>query len=264
MNGKKWVQQGLPFVLAACILALGVLLPRQALHRLRQSYLNGENTISASTVHPYGEAYEETKTALLSDLRLFYEMNQSDAVQEISLSEATDQQKTEYNQGLAQVREFLGILQSQLVEVDFTDFLDNMEQGEKLLYCLEGGEASIASLELDDEEQGILNLVGFPLDSGTPLVLTLTLPVSQNVDVDRVWESILETYQQFTGIPFLQRSSDQNTYSYGGVDLDYQRMEAVSAGSDFSLTAELYARALYDSGSYLTLDISLTENGMDW
>jgi hypothetical protein len=263
MKGKKWVQQGLAFVLAALILALGVLLPRQALHRLRQSYL-GESTISASAVHPYGETYEETKSALLSDLRLFYGMNQSDAVQEISLTEATDQQQADYNQGLAQVREFLGILQSELVEVDFTQLLDSWEQGEKLLYCLEGEDVSIASLELDDEEQGILNLVGFALDSGTPLVLTLTLPVSQGVDVDRVWESILETYQQFTGIPFVQRSTVQDTYSYGGAVMDYQRMEAVSAGSDFALTAELYERALYDSGSYLTLDVSLTENGIDW
>jgi hypothetical protein len=264
MKAKKWVRQGLPLVLAALILALGVLLPRQAFHRLRQSYLNGENTISASAVHPYGETYEETNTALLSKVRLFYEMNQSDEVQEISLSQATDQQQADYNQALAQVWEFLGILQSQLVEVDFTQFLDSLEQGEKLLYCLEGEEASIASLELNDEAQGIWNLLGFPLDSGTPLVLTLTLPVSQEVDADRVWEAILETYQQFTGIPFLQRSSVPDTYSYGGVAVDYQRMEAVSAGSDFALTAELYERALYDSGSYLTLDISLTENGIDW
>jgi hypothetical protein len=192
-------------------------------------------------------------------------MNQSDEVQEISLSEATDQQQADYNQGLAQVREFLGILQSELVEVDFTQLLDSLEQGEKLLYCLEGEETSVASLELDDEEQGIIgNLVGFALDSGTPLVLTLTLPVSQAVDVDRVWESILETYQQFTGIPFVQRSTVQDTYSYGGAVMDYQRMEAVSAGSDFALTAELYERALYDSGAYLTLDVSLTENGVDW
>jgi hypothetical protein len=265
MKARKWLLGGLPFVLAGLILALGLLLPQQAFHRLRQSYLNGENTISADAVHPYGEVYEETKTALLSNLRLFYAMNQSDEVQEIPLSEATDQQQADYAAGLAQVREFLGILQSQLVEVDFTGFLDAMEQGEKLLYSLDGEEPAIASIEPDDEAQGLLNLLGFSLDSGTPLVLTLTLPVSQEVDIDRVWEALLETYQQFTGIPFIQRSVDQDTYSYGGDLLAYQRMEAVSAGSAFSLTAELYDRALYDSGGiYLTMDVALTENGVEW
>jgi hypothetical protein len=271
MKAKERLRQGIPFLLAAVILALGLLAPQWATHRLRQSYLEGESVISASAVHPYGEAYEEKKTALLAETRLLYNMEHGTNVDSIPLSQATDQQQADYAAGLEQIRAFLNILQDKLPEADVGDFLDKMENGEKALYYMEGEEDTIAYLELSDELSeplGSVDLVGFPLSSGTPLVLSLILSTTEDVDLDEAWDAILETYQQFTGVTFVTRTNRQDsTDTYVATDKGeaitsvhpYAYMEAVSADSVFTLSADLYS-----DGTALSLGVYLSENGVTW
>jgi hypothetical protein len=265
MKPKQVLRRVLPFLLAAVILALGLLIPQWAFQRLRQSYLTGESKISASAVHPYGEAYEEKKTALLAELRMVYELDKSSSTKAISLNKATAQQKDDYAAALEQVTDFLDILQDQLSGVDFSDFLDKLDGGEKALYYSEGGSEYFAYLEVYDEALGGENLLGFPLGSGTPVVLSLTLPITGETDNDQVWNALLDAYQQFTGIPFVTRSSEsENSVSYSIYDSEesatvlypYDHMEAVSADSAFAIAADLHA-----NDTYLRIDVYLSENG---
>jgi hypothetical protein len=265
MNKPNWLRQALPFLLAAVILALGLLIPQWAFQRLRQSYLTGESVISASAVHPYGEAYEEKKTALLAELRMVYELDKSGDTKAISLDKATSQQSADYAAALEQVTEFLTILQDQLPGVDFSDFLDKMDGGQKALYYNEGGSEYFAYLEVYDEPNGSVDLLGFPLDSGTPVVLSLTLPITEETDNNQVWNALLDAYRQFTGIPFVTRSSESESRgSYTIYDSNegsttiypYGHMEAVSADSAFAIAADLNA-----NDTYLILEVYLSENG---
>jgi hypothetical protein len=268
MKPMQILRRVLPFALAAVILALGLLLPQWAFQRLRQSYLTGESVISASAVHPYGEAYEEKKTALLAELRMVYEMDRSSTTAAIALNKATAQQRDDYAAALEQATAFLDILQDQLPGVDFTAFLDKLDGGEKALYYSQGGTDYFAYLEVYEEAQGATDLLGFPLDSGTPVVLSLTLPITQETDNDQVWNALLDAYQQFTGILFLTRDTQSETSdSYSVYDSTenktstmfyaYDRKEAVSADSVFALSADLHV-----NDTYLSLSVYLSENGV--
>lgn len=200
----------LPVLLAAAILALGVLIPGYLLDRQEQELLSSANAVPVSDVRPYGDDYSEMINTLLAAIRLQnsdgfgVESTRQDIWNDGQVQTTMDQFDAFMSEFSLQVAD-RGYVLEELVQLTYDSYypLTDPQQEEWLLY-----------LDCLDLNSGLYSYTGLVPELGVPVLMALdTLPQGY-VDPQVLWDALRATYQQRCGLIFtdteIEMSDSQN------------------------------------------------------
>ena len=200
----------LPVLLAAAILALGVLIPGYLLDRQEQELLSSANAVPVSDVRPYGDDYSEMINTLLAAIRLQnsdgfgVESTRPDIWNDGQVQTTMDQFDAFMSEFSLQVAD-RGYVLEELVQLTYDSYypLTDPQQEEWLLY-----------LDCLDLNSGLYSYTGLVPELGVPVLMALdTLPQGY-VDPQVLWDALRATYQQRCGLIFtdteIEMSDSQN------------------------------------------------------
>ena len=188
----------LPVLLAAAILALGVLIPGYLLDRQEQELLSSANAVPVSDVRPYGDDYSEMINTLLAAIRLQnsdgfgVESTRPDIWNDGQVQTTMDQFDAFMSEFSLQVAD-RGYVLEELVQLTYDSYypLTDPQQEEWLLY-----------LDCLDLNSGLYSYTGLVPELGVPVLMALdTLPQGY-VDPQVLWDALRATYQQRCGLIF--------------------------------------------------------------
>ena len=231
----------LPLVLAAAVLALGILLPDWLLRRQETALLGQANSVPMDAVRPYGDDYDETKQELLTTSRMMF------GVEPLTFEESSEE---EMQNTLHAGRAFLDTWRENAEKYGIT--MDSLlNEGETYLEKVAGEDEdeSVWALSIntlgDIQEYGIYAATMTP--SGIPFYTSGNALIGGEENSEQIWQALRDTYQSVCGLNFnvtLQTVndrengvSDQSNLSESGYEGFDRVYTAVS--SDLSLYLEM-------------------------
>lgn len=229
----------LPLLLAAAVLALGILLPDWLLRRQENQLLGQASTVPVDAVRPYGDGYDEMKRELLTSSRVMFGSGM------LNFEESTEE---EMQNTLDAGRAFLDTWRENAKKYGIT--MDSLlNEGETYLEKVAGEDENVWALNIytlgDGQLDGIYAATLTP--SGIPFYASGNAMIGGEENSEQIWQALRDTYQSEYGLNFnvtLQTVydrengvSDQSNLSESGYEGFDRTYTAVS--SDLSLYLEM-------------------------
>ena len=229
----------LPLLLAAAVLALGILLPDWLLRRQENQLLEQASTVPVDAVRPYGDSYDEMKQQLIASSRVMF------GDEMLTFEESSEDEMWDT---LEAGREFLNTWRENAKKYGIT-MDDLLNDGEIDLETVTGEDKSAWALSIntlgDGQLDGIYAATLTP--SGIPFYASGNAMIGGEENSEQIWQALRDTYQSEYGLNFnvtLQTVydrgngvSDQSNLSeqgYEGFDRTY-----TAVSSDLSLYLEM-------------------------